>query len=419
VKIYLTLLSFILSANIFGMPSHIYKHVPLQLTLKESQNLLKSHWFNLGNGILKSIDNETEEAISGGEKLAKWIKKLNKNRSATNQIRLTNKSLRKGIPIESPSKYGPKTIMNDLQKLKETIPRSILEIVYSNSPLSDKIPSEVTLVEFIKYGRKINKLYQTAVRWTTVIEPWLSWFSQNKVKDVRGYFTLSKIKNLDMKLNKFSKLGNDEKTILKESLLGICINNYFSRKQCLSKYKIYLNINNLVSFKDRYIKQSKIMWDSYFKITNPRSDTSWTSKHPNELHVPFSNIKNKIIADWLSFNVEDEFKTKEWNLKINYITPNWDSANLKFKSGVTPHVTGGNTIVMDENTSIEEYSVRWTIRHEFGHILRLPDCYVEFYDSEQELAINYQLDITNLMCSRAGDFHLDNFKELKRVYFKE
>ena len=72
----------------------------------------------------------------------------------------------------------------------------------------------------------------------------------------------------------------------------------------------------------------------------------------------------------------------------------------------------------DANTPLEEYEVQWTIRHEFGHILRLPDYYVEFYDTHEDIAINYQLDTTDLMCSRAGDFNERIYTELKRVYFR-
>ena len=49
---------------------------------------------------------------------------------------------------------------------------------------------------------------------------------------------------------------------------------------------------------------------------------------------------------------------------------------------MTPHVNrlGGNVIVMDAAASIEVYAIRWAIRHEYGHVLGLPDCYFEFYD---------------------------------------
>lgn len=73
---------------------------------------------------------------------------------------------------------------------------------------------------------------------------------------------------------------------------------------------------------------------------------------------------------------------------------------------------------MDSNTDIQEYGVRWTIRHEFGHILRLPDCYTEFYDTKEQVMVNYQLDTTDLMCSRAGLMNERIYQELKKHYQK-
>ena len=79
---------------------------------------------------------------------------------------------------------------------------------------------------------------------------------------------------------------------------------------------------------------------------------------------------------------------------------------------------GGNQIVMDSNQPIEEYESQWTIRHEFGHVLGLPDCYHEFYDTNLEAYVNYQLDVTDLMCSRAGNMKERIYTELKKAYGK-
>jgi hypothetical protein len=94
--------------------------------------------------------------------------------------------------------------------------------------------------------------------------------------------------------------------------------------------------------------------------------------------------------------------------------------HIVFKEGATPHVNelAGSEITMDGNRNIDEYSSRWTIRHEYGHVLGLPDCYIEFYDESEGVMISYQLDITNLMCSRRGRLQEKHFDELKRVYLK-
>ena len=41
------------------------------------------------------------------------------------------------------------------------------------------------------------------------------------------------------------------------------------------------------------------------------------------------------------------------------------------------------------------------------------------YDEDKELAINYQIDTTDLMCSRTGEMNERIYKELRRHYLKQ
>jgi hypothetical protein len=125
------------------------------------------------------------------------------------------------------------------------------------------------------------------------------------------------------------------------------------------------------------------------------------------------------VKTFLSENIEDEWKWKDWRLTLNFISGGFDTTHVEFVPGATPHVNGlaGSTITMDANQPLTEYHVRWTIRHEFGHTLGFPDCYVEFYDTDKAVMISYQLDTTNLMCSRRGKLQEKHYEELKRVYY--
>ena len=79
---------------------------------------------------------------------------------------------------------------------------------------------------------------------------------------------------------------------------------------------------------------------------------------------------------------------------------------------------GGDTIVMNATQPLTEYDAQWTIRHEFGHVLGFVDCYVEFYESERNVIVNYQFDVENLMCSRRGHIQQRHVDELQRAYAK-
>jgi hypothetical protein len=138
------------------------------------------------------------------------------------------------------------------------------------------------------------------------------------------------------------------------------------------------------------------------------------------MKVIFADPKDSKIASFLKDNIEDEFSFADWSLKMEFVDLARGVSRLEFKSGVTPHVNklGGNIITMDKASSIDEYDIKWTIRHEYGHILGLPDCYFEFYDSKNQMGVSYQIDTSDLMCSRAGDFNERLYLELKKAYYK-
>ena len=127
------------------------------------------------------------------------------------------------------------------------------------------------------------------------------------------------------------------------------------------------------------------------------------------------------IAVWFKVNVEEEWQSAGFNLLINFVSKNGVAPSLESVSGVTPHVSGDywEKITMDPDYSLDDYNTQWTIRHEYGHVLGFPDCYHEFYDEEQEAFVSYQLDVTNLMCSRRGHLQQTHFDEMKKAYFKE
>jgi hypothetical protein len=156
-------------------------------------------------------------------------------------------------------------------------------------------------------------------------------------------------------------------------------------------------------------------YNSYFKLPVKRQDLDWNSKLST---IPFIDPRNEAIKQWLKVNIEDEWRWGEWSLVLNFVSSGMGHAHVEFQAGATPHVNGlgGNTITMDANLPLQQYSSRWTIRHEYGHVLGFPDCYLEFYDTKEKVMINYQIDITNLMCSRRGHLKQIHFDELKRVY---
>ncbi|MBT3586314.1 MAG: hypothetical protein HN509_15510 [Halobacteriovoraceae bacterium] len=392
-------------------------HMPLELTFEESLSWNKNLLESTNKDATEQIP-ETKESIRAGERMNKWLKMINAARPADQQIRLTNSANRgNGIPIDRPSKYGPSTIIERLNKLKSELPEALKKVMIGNAEITAELP--VSTEEFIKWAKVVSRLYQTAVRWTGMSR-WLPWLAQNKKRDVRGFFYLKKVEDLDAQLKVFGTLTTEVQSNYKNWLSGVCQNSGKKPKACLRELETAIEAKLVFDYKKNYWDKAQAAWNSFFEISKPRRDVTWTSEQPGVMNVTFKDPKNERIADWLKINIEEEFKRPllDWRLQFNFVEGGMGTAFLKFEAGVTPHVTAGNIIVMDANSPIEEWSVRWTIRHEYGHILRIPDCYVEFYDTEVKLMVNYQLDVTDLMCSRSGDMNDRLYHELKKNYFK-
>lgn len=353
-----------------------------------------------------------EQAINGGSKLAKWIEVINSHRNADNKIFLTSQDTRRGIPLDKPNIYGPKQIQADLANLKQQLPLRIKNIVYGTTPINGTVPIDDQ--QFILYGRMIDRLYQTAVRWQVVIVPNKAWYTKRRQRDVRGYYYLNSLTDLDSKIEQFEKLDMAQQQKIHGSLRQICINNHLTEDFCEDQFILARQqLNGLIRYKNQYWPRAEKNWHKFFNISHPRTDIV---SENNSMRMPFLQPENNRLQTWLQTNVEDEFQYKNWHFYIDFTED--ALSHLEFETNTTPHVDDGNTIVMDQNTDIDEYEVKWTIRHEYGHILRLPDCYVEFYDPAIEAAVNYQLDTSDLMCSRAGNMNQRIYQELQAHYGK-
>jgi hypothetical protein len=390
----------------------------LDLTTEEYRALNAAAEVN-GESV-KGLEPHIVKLIDAGEKLFNWIDLINANRDENHKIRLTSKNNRsKGTPIESANKYGPSTLLVKFNDIMNTHPQSFRIFTFTKKELTSTIPKDMNDESFIKYAQELSRAYDTSVRWKTVILPWKAYYSQNKIRDIRAFYQLKKVENIKEKLVNFTELTSAQQDALKINLIGICLNTSLDVAKCEKEFREFQIKFDVFGFYQKYLVVAQNVWDSYFKITNPRKDIEWKQELLMELN--FSDPKDQKIADFLKVNIEDEFKWGGWVFNLNFIESNSKATpSLRFEPNVTPHVADGwNVIVMDKNSSIEEYENQWTIRHEFGHILRLPDCYTEFFDEKENLAVNYQLDVNDLMCSRAGNFTRRMYDELKRVYFND
>lgn len=392
-----------LSTSAFAVP-----HMDLEMTSAEYAQILKT--------IPKSIkaDPEVEAAIKLGMRLSAWVAKVNTGRSAETALRLTSPETRRGIPIDKPNIYNPAIIKKTQEEVLRDMPASMRAVILANT----EVPGTIDLDDetFIKHARLLDRNYQSAARYKS-LDSYRSAYTQRAAQDVRGYYYLTSNKITANELRDTSLIAADKVRPIKEALAGICKNNS-SWGNCANAVEKAWTDNKLADLYNKHIAAAKKLWDDFFVIPSyaARSDFSWSG---NTMNVVFNTPSIPKFIPYLQTNIEDEFRWNGWGIKMKF--GNYSNGpKLVFESGVVPHVNGlgGDTITMDSNQPIEEYESQWTIRHEFGHVLGLPDCYHEFYDVNLKAYVNYQLDITDLMCSRAGNMKERIYLELKKAYTK-
>lgn len=386
-------------------------HLDLELDSSEYRQLLK-------RPTRKSVAADhpaIQQGLRWGERLNQWLTHENNRRSPETALRLTNPGTRRGIPIDKPSIYSEKTIEADIAKHTAEMPAAMLAVLNGGAfPATLPLPD----ADFILIARKVDKTYQSSARFKS-LDGWRSAYVARKALDVRSFHFFMTNGWNSARIGAFDNLPADEQAVVRGHLIGICMNDSNSASECRNRIQRAIANRTIASEFEKFYRVSQRVWNDFFVIPGRGVRRDVTHTDPNNMIVPFNTPSIAKFVPYLKDNVEDEFKWGDWRLSINYGTF-WNGPRLRFVPGEVPHVDGlgGNNITMDSNQSIEEYESQWTIRHEFGHVIGLPDCYHEFYDNELGAYVNYQLDITDLMCSRAGDMNERIFKELKRVYHR-
>lgn len=361
---------------------------------------------------LSFATDELQVILTVGKRNLDWLEKINRARSANSQMDLWTEANTQAYPIETPSIANRTLIKNRYTTLLSELPNEMKSVVLSSSELPTTAPFADEI--YLEWARKLDKIYQAASRWL-LQEPNLFAYRARAKDDVRGFVVLSKETDLATKLAQWNTLDEATKERLKMALLGLCKNSDTAMSRCSQEFTRETTSGTASAFYAKYIARSRSLYNSFFTLTNARRDLRW-SEAENTCRMPFQMPETNEIRSWLADNIEDEWKWNGWSFKLEFAAN--ASAFVRFVAGATPNVNGlgGNRITMDANRPIDHYSTKWTIRHEFGHVLGFPDCYIEFYDSDEGVMVNYQLDITNLMCSRRGKLQEKHYLEMKRSY---
>ena len=364
------------------------------------------------------VTDPLQAILATGKRNLDWLDFINASRTAQTKLELSTPATQAGNPITQARKNNREIVSNDWENLKVTLAPVVAAVLVNQDPFTTELG--ISDDQFLDEIRKVDRIYQMASRWL-LQEPYLDSYTEGAVYDLRGFYYLQQEPDLEHNLNNFDSLDLAKQTELKGWLLQECVNANLSKSSCAYDLDQAVLARGLAGFHANNLPGAQAVWDSFFKIDATRRDVKWTSRNPNSMTIPFRDPQSPSVLAWLRDNIQDEFKWNGWALHLDFKpTGNDTMTHVVFKEGATPHVNelAGSEITMDGNRNIDEYSSRWTIRHEYGHVLGLPDCYIEFYDESEGVMISYQLDITNLMCSRRGHLQERHFDELKRVYLK-
>lgn len=393
---------------------HNFPHLDPEMTSSEYRALLPTL-----NAIHKNGENKTplSRVIAAGTRNLDWLKNLNDHLSEQDQIQFTSAETQPAYPIEAPNKYNPELILTHFDQLVAQLPPVMKAILIDGQPFEAQLSMD--RAEYIRQGFELDRAYQSAVRWT-VLSPYLNEYAARQSEDVRGYIYLSQLPDRDAQLKNFESLAPQKQARLAEALRGSCKNSGASSASCASELRQALDDHRLSNFYERYLEDARQTYNEFFEIPMEarRNDIQWSASHPSTLVMPFTSPGIDRITSFLSANIQDEWKFADWQLVLQYRSN--AQSRIEFEAGALPHVdrVGGNVITMDQNSSLNEYGVKWTIRHEFGHVLGFPDCYHEYYDTQERVMTSYQIDTSDLMCSRRGHLKQRHYDELMRIYMR-
>ena len=203
--------------------------------------------------------------LTVGKRAVQWFEKVNSSRSAENKMDLTARGEAKGTKITQPNKTNTKILVDNYTKMMTELPALMTSVVTSSNDLPSQAP--IADADFVKAIRTLDKMYQNTVRWVGS-KDYLDWYAARSATDVRGYYFLKAIPDLDQKLNSWTTLNSDDQNNYTTWLMQLCHNGVSDLKSCQKELNEAILQNHVFSFYQKYNPAGEIIYKSFFQIKN-------------------------------------------------------------------------------------------------------------------------------------------------------
>lgn len=413
-----------------SIPSDEPPHLDLQTDSQTLQKLYNQHLKSNPSPLFTGLKNPAQDGqnrrhqqiLEMGRINLEWLALINSEREQP--IVLYNPGELKGIPVEKPSSYGPTTIEANFTESLQLLPELMRETLLGHKAPTPQLPAK-EVEEYRSLAKKIDRLYSITLRWE-MMKGWLRFLAGRRNQDIRGYHFLSQKDDRSQYLKNMKSYPQEEQEQVLFWLKTLCYNSIPSAadqsrrfENCDRESETAVQAEQAFEFSQRHWSQAKARYESFFRIPEGVRNAS-TRKQGQGLISQFRPT-SPVYRDFLKTHIEDEFRLHDFQLEVTFAARRGRGVFVEWAPDVTPHVKGlgSDHIVMNSRSSLEDWNTQWIIRHEFGHVLGLPDCYVEFYEPDKGVITNYQIDVEDLMCSRAGKMNQRIRDELRKAYSPE
>jgi len=393
-------------------PNHLGQELFIDLSSQELETVLQR---KKTLGFIFS--DEFQPILQAGKRNLEWNTYINSQRTQ-NSLILHPENSESGIPMSDPLEYSKTGILTNFKSWSQNAPFTMRGIILTGGDLNSlpQIADEI----YLRWARNLDREYQLAQRWI-LLAPFMRQLKAERARDVRGYAFLKTFPDLNKVFANWTSLNTEERTQLKNALIGQCLNSRKSFSACTTELEALLTQRkNPSSFYVKYEDSAFRIWKSFYEIQNSRTDVIWKPQNMNFMTLPFARNATDRATQWIKNSIEQFWQLNEWHLILREVPASSKYIHVDFIPNANAHVDriGGNKIVLDQNRSLDDPSQSWILAHEFGHTLGFPDCYLEFFDEEKQMIVAYQIHLDNIMCSRAGRMQNVHYDYLKHKYFK-